>query len=106
MDEIKVSKSVDKYVAIGKTDAIFYLIMTVIIFFVLLFIAYKVDWYYILFADILLVLRTLEKVEIYFNLKKLNKYIIENDLGDKIGNIDFWNERNYFLTDNYMIIII
>ena len=37
-------------------------------------------------------------------LKQIKKYLTDNNLLDKIGNIDYWNERYYFLTDNYMII--
>ena len=29
---------------------------------------------------------------------------LDNNILDKIGSIDYWNERYYFLTDNYIII--
>ena len=53
----------------------------------------------------LVLLRTIERIYVYFSLKKIKKYLIENCLLDKLGSIDFWNEHHYFLTANYMIII-
>lgn len=49
-------------------------------------------------------MRVFERVNTYNNLKRIKKYLKENGLLDKVGNIDFWNERYYFLTDNYTII--
>ena len=48
--------------------------------------------------------RIAERIETFLTLKKIKSYLIENKILDKIGNIDYWNERYYFLTDNYMII--
>ena len=46
----------------------------------------------------------LVRIEIYHNLKKIKSYLVENDLLDNIRSIDYWNEKNYFLTEHYMII--
>ena len=35
----------------------------------------------------------------------IKKYLIDKDLVNKIEKIDFWNEKNYFLTSNYLIIV-
>ena len=48
--------------------------------------------------------RTAERIDTLCTLKKIKSYLIDNNLLSKIGNIDYWNERYYFLTDNYMII--
>ena len=45
-----------------------------------------------------------EKRYIYHSLLKIEEYVISQNLLDKIGNIDFFNKMNYFLTTNYMII--
>ena len=48
--------------------------------------------------------RIVERIDTLLTLKKIKRYLVENNLLDKIGNIDYWNDRYYFLTDNYMII--
>lgn len=48
--------------------------------------------------------RIVERIDTLLTLKKIKSYLVENNLLDKIGNIDYWNDRYYFLTDNYMII--
>ena len=48
--------------------------------------------------------RIVERIDTLLTLKKIKGYLVENNLLDKIGNIDYWNDRYYFLTDNYMII--
>ena len=50
-------------------------------------------------------LHTIGRYITYKNILKINKYLEENKLINKIGKIEFWNERNYFLTENYMIIL-
>ena len=79
--------------------------MTVVIFLILLYISYKINWYCFLLFDIVMVFATIGKINVYFNLKKIKKYLIDSKLIDKIGTIDYWNAKNYFLTDNYMIIL-
>ena len=48
--------------------------------------------------------RIVERIDTLLTLKKIKSYLVENNLLDKICNIDYWNDRYYFLTDNYMII--
>lgn len=100
----KKKLTIDEYMNIGKGDIFVYIIATVIVSLILLYIAYKKNFYYIFFFDIIMVGRTIERIETYITLKKVKLYLIKNNLLDKIGNIDYWNERYYFLTDNYMII--
>lgn len=80
------------------------MIVTVILFLVLLYIDYKYNFYYYLLFDLIMVVRIVERIDTYHTLKKIKIYLIDHNLLNKIGDIDYWNERYYFLTDNYMII--
>lgn len=101
----KKKTTLNEYVAISKCDIYVYGIISVILFFFLLYISYKEKVYYILLLDIVVVARTFEKIQTYFTLKKIRNYLIEHELINQLGDIDFWNERNYFLTDNYFVIL-
>lgn len=102
---MKKELKLDDYISIAKSDINTYIIVAMIILGVLLFIGYKVDFYYILFFDLIMIFRILERISTYNNLKMIKKYLIDKDLVNKIEKIDFWNERNYFLTSNYLIIV-
>jgi hypothetical protein len=102
---MKKELKLDDYISIAKSDINTYIIVAMIIFGVLLFIGYKVDFYYILFFDLIMIFRILERISTYNNLKMIKKYLIDKDLVNKIEKIDFWNEKNYFLTSNYLIIV-
>ena len=102
---MKKKKTLDKYIEISKADIYVFLFMTVVIFLILLYFSYKINWYCFLLFDIVMVFATIGKINVYFNLKKIKKYLIDSKLIDKIGTIDYWNAKNYFLTDNYMIIL-
>lgn len=102
---MKKELKLDDYISIAKSDINTYIIATVIIFGVLLFIGYKVDFYYILFFDLIMIFRIIERISTFNNLKLIKKYLIDNKLVNEIEKIDFWNERNYFLTSNYLIIV-
>lgn len=45
-------------------------------------------------------------MKVKYNLNKIDKYLKYNDLVNKIGKIEYWNEKNYFLTENYVIIFV
>lgn len=96
--------TIDQYLNISKSDVIVYVIITIIVFFVLLYISYKNNFYYLLLLDIIMIGKILERIETCYTLKKIKLYLMENNLLDKIGEIDYWNEKNYFLTENYLII--
>lgn len=98
----KKNKTIDELIIINKYDILIYLIMLLIIFSILLYISYKTNIYYYLILMIFHIFLTIEKVESYFNLKNIKKYIENNKL--KIGTIFYWNELKYMLTDNYLIL--
>jgi hypothetical protein len=100
----KKKLSIDEYIEISKGDIYVYIIITIILFLILLYISYKKDSYYILLFELVMLIQSIERIETYYTLKKIKTYLFENNLIDKIGNIDYWNERYYFLTENYMII--
>lgn len=100
----KKKLTIDEYMNIGKNDIFVYIIITIILFLILLYIGYKSNFYYILLFDLIMIIRIIERIDTYHTLKQMKSYLTKNNLLDKIGNIDYWNERYYFLTDNYMII--
>lgn len=100
----KKKLTIDEYMNIGKNDIFVYIIITIILFLILLYIGYKNNFYYILLFDLIMIIRIIERIDTYHTLKQMKSYLTKNNLLDKIGNIDYWNERYYFLTDNYMII--
>lgn len=105
MEKNRKVKEIDDYVNEAKTDIYVYIIVAIILFLILLYIAYKVNWYYLLLFHIFFLFSLLNRIIIHNNLKKIREYLIKNKLINKIGKIDFWNENNYFLTEKYMIMI-
>ena len=102
---MKKDMSIDDYINVAKTDIYLYLFIFIASFLILLYISYRINCYYILLFDIIFLFSVFERIIIHNNLKKIREYLIENKLINKIGKIDFWNEKNYFLTEKYMIII-
>ena len=96
----KMHITFNKYLEIAKTDIYVYSLITIILSLVLLCIGKT----YYFFFDLILILMTIGRIITYYNLKSIKLYLIENSLLDKIGKIDYWNEKNYFLTENYVII--
>ena len=101
----KKKLTIDEYIEIGKGDISVYIIVTIILLSISLYIGIKYNVYYhMIFIGILMVGRIAERIDTLLTLKKIKIYLVNNNLLDKIGNIDYWNDRYYFLTDNYMII--
>lgn len=101
----KKKLTLDEYIDIGKSDIIVYVSVTLILLIIFLYIGIKYNvYYYLFFIGLIVIGRSYERIETFVTLKQIKKYLTDNNLLDKIGNIDYWNERYYFLTDNYMII--
>ena len=79
-------------------------LLVVLVFTVALYYLKKIDHFTLLFINIIFVASLFEKRYIYHSLLKIEEYVISQNLLDKIGNIEFFNKRSYFLTTNYMII--
>ncbi len=101
----KKKLTLDEYIDIGKSDIIVYVSVTFILLTIFLYVGIKYNvYYYLFFVGLIIIGRTYERVETFVTLKEIKKYLTINNILDKIGNIDYWNEKYYFLTDNYMII--
>lgn len=107
----KYDKSIDEYIEISKGDITLYTILSLIVIVVSL-IAIIVNKLYteptILFFFLVICiipsLRTVEKIKVKHNLLEIKDYLVTNNILDKIGKIEFYNEEDYFLTEKYMII--
>lgn len=106
MAKKKVKKTLDEYMHIAKWDVYLYVFLTVVFS--------GVGFIGLLLKDSLIPLIFLLaiyvfvgifwKVKTYFNIKAIISYIDEHNLKDKLGEIEYWNENSFFLTENYMII--
>ena len=97
--------TIDEYIDIAKWDIVIYVIVSVIVLLISLYIGVKYNFYYhLIFIGIIIVIKIGERINTYITLKKIKSYLVNNNILDRIGNIDYWNERYYFLTDKYMII--
>lgn len=105
----KYDKTLDEYIEISKGDITLYFILSLIVIAIniAIIIYNKIYNESILFFVILCIiplLITLKKITVKHNLLKIKKYLTDNQLIDKIGTIEFYNEEDYFLTEKYMII--
>ena len=101
----KKKLTINKYIDIAKWDIVIYVIVSVIVLLISLYIGVKYNFYYhLIFIGIIIVIKIGERINTYITLKKIKSYLVNNNILDRIGNIDYWNERYYFLTDKYMII--
>lgn len=101
----KKKLTIDEYIDIGKGDITVYVIVTIILLLITLYFGIKYNFYfYMLFVGLIMLFKIIEWIETFLTLKKIKGYLVDNDLLDKIGNINYWNDKYYFLTDNYMII--
>lgn len=98
-------KTLDEYIEIAKGEISAYVLITVVLTIILTYVGYRLNFYYTLFFALIVLIRIPEKIEVLNNLKNIKAYLEENNLLDKIGKIDFWNDRYYFLTENYFIIL-
>lgn len=101
----KKKLTIDEYIEIGKGDITVYIIVSIILLAVSLYFGIKYNFYiHLLFIGLIMIGRIWERIDTLLTLRKIKTYLVDNNLLDKIGKIDYWNDRYYFLTDNYMII--
>lgn len=96
--------SLDEYIAIAKGDIIIYSVVALIICLPLLYGFIKTKVILFIIFGLVPFLFAVQRVQTYFNLKKIRQYLIDNKIIDKLGKIDFYNDQYYFLTENYMVI--
>lgn len=101
-------RTIEEYIAIAKADIWVYVAVAIIILCVLLAICYfhEIPWYLAVLCDLLFFVGVLGRIEVYFSLKKIYQYLKNEKLLSKLGTIDFWNEKDYFLTENFMIVLL
>ena len=95
MKKLVKENNINDYIKIAKTDIYVYIIILILISLILLFISYKVNWYYLMIFCIAFPFTIINRILTYRNLKNIKNYLIENSLLDKIGKIVFWNEKNF-----------
>lgn len=101
---MKKNSIFEKYINNNKNDIIIYLIVLIISSIILLIIAKKTKFFYIMFLDIFIINSFIFKVNTGFILKRIENYVYCNNIHNKIGKIEYWNESNYFLTEKYIIL--
>ena len=99
------NKTIDEYILEAKNDIYVYIIIWIIFFLILLYLAYRFDNFYLLFIDLVFLFFVYNRIIIYDNLIKIKEYLVKNKLINKIGKIDYWNEKSCFLTEKYVILI-
>lgn len=98
-------KSINDYIKIAKGDIDIRLLIFVILLPISIYLIYKFELdSEIIVLNIILIISAFDRIYCYLNIKKINEYLLKNDLLDKIGKIDYWNEKYYLLTENYFII--
>ena len=78
----------------------------IILIIILLIISIWTEYRYILLFFVLVILFYIaNQLEVRKTIKKIKKYLINNNLMNKIGDVYFWNAKDYMVTDNYFIIL-
>lgn len=101
-------KTLNDCIKEAKSDMILYfiilgiLVIAQIVLYILYGIPVAICFLFLVLAHLIF---TTDKITSYRNVLKINKYLINNHLENKIGKIIFWNEKNYFLTDNYILLV-
>ena len=99
---MKCRKTIDDYIKNAENFFLFPFILLI----VLLIIILVTKYYLLLFFVFIILIYFADSLVEKDNIYKIKKYLIQNDLIDKIGNVYFWNEKDYMLTDNYFIIVL
>lgn len=95
-------KTIDDCIKDAETNFSFPIILIII----LLIISIWTEYCYILLFFVLVILfYIVNQLKVRKLIKKIKKYLVDNDLIDKIGNVYFWNEKDYMVADNYFIIL-
>ena len=96
-------KSFDEYINEKKWDIIIRVIIFILIIPLIIYFIPSFDFQLMIYAIFVFIL--IGYLHVYNYYIDIKKYVINNNLTDRIGNILFSNNLNYFLTDNYIIII-
>lgn len=102
---MKKNNNLDDYVKENNVDILIYSFLLIIVTVILLLVGYKTHCYFILLLDIFFLNLVISRIEVKYNLIKIKKYLFNHNLINEVGTIEYWNEKNYFLTESYMIIL-
>ena len=102
---MKENSIFEKYIKENRNDIIVYFIVFLVVTLILFIIGKITNFYYIMLLDIFLMNSFLSRIGTKYNLKRIEKYVYSNNLHNKIGKIEYWNEHNYFLTEKYIILV-
>lgn len=98
-------KTFNEYINIAKRTTYIFCIITIFMFFIVLYIGIRLDNYILFIFEMIMIIVSVNKIRKYSKMKKIEKYLIKQNLIDKIGNINFINENHYIFTDYYIIVL-
>lgn len=98
----KKEMSIDDYIKDAEINFSFPIILIII----LLVVSFFTKFYLLLLLVCVILIIIAGQLNTRCNIYKIKKFLNDKDLIDKIGNVYFWNEENYMLTDYYFIIIV
>lgn len=97
-------EKINKMVVTAKYDMIFSFLVFVVVTLVISIMVFNGLTPIYLFFILIPLFFLYGKIISYINIKAIKRYIEKNDLYNKMGKIEYWNEEYYLLTDNYIII--
>ena len=107
------NKTIDDCLIESKCYLILYIIISILLLVVNVIVYIKIDLntsntlivlhYMLLILFSFTIIKAISKLFVYFNIKRIISYIKNEEFN--VGNIIFWNESDYLLTDNYLVII-
>lgn len=103
----KHKKTLDNYLVEAKVDIVIYLVFYLVVLGCLFYLSYEIHFYpfFVIFLLWFLV-SWIKRIQIYYYVVLIKRYITSHNLLDKLGDILFWNNDYYFLTEHYFIIVV
>lgn len=102
---INEKKTFMEYISIIKKKTYIFSIITIFMFFIILYISIKFDNYVLFILEIIMLIKSTNKIKKYCNTRRIKTYLINNDLINTIGKIYLMVGNNCFLTEYYIIVL-
>lgn len=96
----------NEFISKARKNVYIFCIATFFLVLLMLYIGNKFDNYALLILVIVMLILSVNVVKKYHKLKKIDNYLMENKLVDKIGHIIFTDEKSYFFAENYLIVCL
>ena len=105
--KIKKPRTIDSYITEVKIDIFIYFFVYGFLLSILFYLSYKVLFYpfFVIFL-LWFLFAWMKRIQIYYHIIIVKRYLASHHLLDKLGDILFWNNDCYFLTENYFIIVV